>query len=162
MQAHNLSKSNNKKAKRIGRGGKRGSYSGRGIKGQKSRAGRKIRPQIRDIIKKIHKRRGYGRNRSRSVNPANLKPQVVNLGDLEKKFSALGGSASGGKDIIHITPQILVEAGLIKKTQGNKMPKVKILGAGKPARPAGGLTKKLSFDKNLIMSESVKKHVEQI
>ncbi|OGF76863.1 hypothetical protein A3C77_03610 [Candidatus Giovannonibacteria bacterium RIFCSPHIGHO2_02_FULL_45_13] len=59
MQAHNLQKSGHRKHKRIGRGGKRGSFSGRGIKGQKARAGRRIRPQIRDIIKKIHKRRGY-------------------------------------------------------------------------------------------------------
>ena len=140
MQVHNLLKSNNKKAKRIGRGGKRGSYSGRGIKGQKSRAGRRIRPQIRDIIKKIHKRRGYGRNRSRSVNPANLKPQVVNLGDLEKKF----------KDGELVTKELLIKRGLIEFNGP-----VKILGGGR-------LTKKLSFDKNLIMSESVKKHVEQI
>ena len=140
MQVHNLLKSNNKKAKRIGRGGKRGSYSGRGIKGQKSRAGRRIRPQIRDIIKKIHKRRGYGRNRGRSVNPANLKPQVVNLGDLEKKF----------KDGELVTKELLIKRGLIEFNGP-----VKILGGG-------GLTKKLSFDKDLLMSESVKKHVGQI
>src|SRR3989344_3053869 len=108
MQAHNLLKSSNKKTKRIGRGGKRGSFSGRGIKGQKSRAGRRIRPQIRDIIKKIHKRRGYGRSRASAVNPSKIKPAIVSLGDLEKKFSALGGSASGGNDTIRVTPQMLV------------------------------------------------------
>lgn len=140
MQVHNLIKSNNKKHKRIGRGGKRGSYSGRGIKGQKSRSGRKIRPQIRDIIKKIHKRRGYGRSRSRSVNPRNIKPQVVNLGDLEKKF----------KDGELITKELLLKRGLIEFDGP-----VKILGAGK-------LTKKFNFDKNLLMSESVKKYVGKI
>ena len=147
MQVRNLTKSDNKKAKRIGRGGKRGSYSGRGIKGQKSRSGRRIRPQIRYIIKKIHKRRGYGRSRSRSVNPENIKPQVVNLGDLEKSF----------KDGERVTIALLLERGLIEF----KGP-VKILGGGLPAGKAGGLTKKLSFDKNLLMSESVKKHVGQI
>lgn len=132
MQAHNLLKSGNKKGKRIGRGGKRGSFSGRGIKGQKSRAGRRIRPQIRDIIKKIHKRRGYKFRRGFVEKPA-----IVNLRDLERKF------ADGEK----VTAQTLVERKLVKSI-GGKIPKIKILGAGK-------LTKKLEFDKNLAMSKSV-------
>ena len=45
-------KTSKKSKKRIGRGGKRGTYSGRGIKGQKARAGHRIRPEIRDILKK--------------------------------------------------------------------------------------------------------------
>lgn len=134
MQSHQLPKLN-KKAKRIGRGGKRGSFSGRGIKGQKSRAGRRIRPQIRDIIKKIHKRRGYKFKRS-----FREKPAVVNLGDLEKKF----------KDGEKITKALLIERGLVR----SKGP-IKILGSGK-------ITKKLVFDKNLFMSASVKKHVGKI
>lgn len=44
-----------KKKKRIGRGGKRGTFSGRGTKGQKARAGRKIRPAIRDLIQSLPK-----------------------------------------------------------------------------------------------------------
>jgi len=48
----------NKSKKRVGRGGKRGTYSGRGIKGQKSRAGRKIRPAIRDLMQRTPKLRG--------------------------------------------------------------------------------------------------------
>ena len=60
MQIHQLQlKDRSKSKKRIGRGGKRGTYSGRGIKGQKSRAGAKVRPALRDIIKKIPKKRGY-------------------------------------------------------------------------------------------------------
>lgn len=47
-----------KSRKRIGRGGKRGTYSGRGMKGQKSRAGRKIRPAVRDLIQRTPKLRG--------------------------------------------------------------------------------------------------------
>jgi len=141
MQIHNLPKSHGRKRRRIGRGGKRGSFSGRGIKGQKARAGRRIRPQIRDIIKKIHKRRGYGKNRAASVNPSNVKPDIVNLFDLERMFK------SGDK----ITPKALIGAGLVK-TKGDKMPAIKILGGGK-------LTKKLIFDKGLLMSEKVKKMV---
>ncbi len=129
-----------KKKKRIGRGGKRGTYSGRGIKGQKSRAGRKIRPEIRDFIKKIPKKRGYKFK-------AKPKPQIVNLRDLEKHFSAKGGSASGGKEPIVITPEVLLKAGLIDKVKG-RMPEVKILGEGK-------LTKKLEI-KGCKLSKSVK------
>ena len=47
------------KIKRIGRGGKRGTYSGRGQKGQKARAGRNIRPGLRDIIIRTPKLRGF-------------------------------------------------------------------------------------------------------
>ena len=48
----------NKSKKRIGRGGKRGTYSGRGMKGQKSRAGHKISPAIRDLLQRTPKLRG--------------------------------------------------------------------------------------------------------
>lgn len=137
MQSHQLPKLN-KKAKRIGRGGKRGSFSGRGIKGQKARAGRRIRPQIRDIIKKIHKRRGYGRSRASAVNPSKIKPAIVNLRDLERKFN------NGEK----VTPQSLIERGLVQTGSG-KIPKIKILGVGK-------LTKKLVFDKNILTSQSAR------
>ena len=58
MQVHELKPSNKpKKRRRIGRGGKRGNYSGRGSKGQKSRAGAKMRPQLREIINKFPKKR---------------------------------------------------------------------------------------------------------
>jgi large subunit ribosomal protein L15 len=43
----------------VGRGGKKGTYSGRGIKGQKSRAGKRLEPIIRSIIKRYPKLRGY-------------------------------------------------------------------------------------------------------
>ena len=61
MQLHTLKrKTKNKTKKIVGRGGKRGTYSGRGLKGQKARAGRKIRPEFRDLLKKIPKQRGRG------------------------------------------------------------------------------------------------------
>jgi len=59
MQFHQLKPIHKmKKRKRIGRGGKRGTYSGRGTKGQKSRAGRKLVPIIRGLIKRYPKLRG--------------------------------------------------------------------------------------------------------
>jgi len=59
VQLHHIQPAHKPKQKReVGRGGKKGRYSGRGIKGQKARAGGKIRPALRDIIKKIPKLRG--------------------------------------------------------------------------------------------------------
>ena len=122
VQLHDIKpKTKNKTKKRIGRGGKRGTYSGRGQKGQKSRAGRKLRPQMRDIIKKIPKKRGYRFQLPKSFDA------IINLGVIEGKFEA------GEK----ITVKTLLEKGLVKKTKG-KLPRVKILAQGE-------LTKKLNF-----------------
>jgi ribosomal protein L15 len=60
MQIHNLKRTHkNKKDRLIGRGGKHAKTSGRGGKGQTARAGNKRRPELRDIIKKLPKNRGY-------------------------------------------------------------------------------------------------------
>lgn len=60
MQLHELQSLHpNKKEKRVGRGGKRGTYSGRGVKGQSSRAGHRIRPAERDLIQRMPKLRGF-------------------------------------------------------------------------------------------------------
>lgn len=65
MQLHTLQPTHQLKGKRrIGRGGKRGTYSGRGVKGQGARAGNKIRPGTRDLIQQIPKLRG-----ARNVGP---------------------------------------------------------------------------------------------
>ena len=81
MQLHNL-KSKKKKgpSARVGRGGKRGTYSGRGQKGQKSRAGRVIRKAERDLIIRLPKRRGFMNK------PKSDKPMVFNVVDLVKKL----------------------------------------------------------------------------
>ena len=137
MQLHELKPNNKqKKKKRVGRGGKRGTYSGRGIKGQKARAGRKIRPELRDFIKKIPKKRGYRFK-------ARLKPQIVNLKDLEKHF----------KENEVISPETLLKKKLIDKVKG-RMPEVKILGTGK-------LSKKLKI-KDCKISKSVEEIIKKL
>lgn len=84
MQLYQLrSQYNKKKKKRIARGGKRGTYSGRGIKGQKSRSGHKIKPQERDLIIRIPKHRGF---RNKSLREKSL---IINIGELEKKLEFL-------------------------------------------------------------------------
>jgi large subunit ribosomal protein L15 len=119
MQIHNIKRAHpNKKARTVGRGGVHGKTSGRGTKGQNARAGHKKRPELRDIIKKLPKKRGYGKNRATSVIASRAKAQAVNVSLLEKAFT-------GGK----ITPATLLEKNLIRKQSG-KMPEVKILGDG--------------------------------
>lgn len=60
MQIHNLKRIHkNKKNRIVGRGGKHAKTSGRGGKGQTARSGNKRRPELRDIIKRLPKNRGY-------------------------------------------------------------------------------------------------------
>jgi large subunit ribosomal protein L15 len=137
MQLHQLKpKHKLKKKKRIGRGGKRGTYSGKGIKGQKSRAGRKFAPVIRELIKKYPKLRGY-RFKGQDKNLA-----IVNIGDLDKKF----------KESEVVNPKALLERKLIRRIKG-KTPKVKILGRGE-------LKKKLTIE-NCELSKSAKEKIEK-
>jgi len=65
MQLHTIKSEKQGRVQRVGRGGKRGTYSGRGLKGQKSRSGRRIRPAERDLIIRIPKKRGF-RNKPKS------------------------------------------------------------------------------------------------
>lgn len=119
MQRNNLQrKTKNKKKIQIARGGKRGKTAGRGTKGQKARAGHKIRPEIRDMIKKLPKMRGRGVNSNKSIQE---KAFPINLSNLES-FKA--GSV--------VSPKTLADAGVIETT-GNRLPKVKILGMGEVA-----------------------------
>jgi len=60
MQIHNLKRIHKNKGDRlVGRGGRHGKTSGRGGKGQTARSGNKRRPELRDIIKRLPKNRGY-------------------------------------------------------------------------------------------------------
>lgn len=107
----------NKKNEPVGRGGRRGKTSGRGTKGQSSRAGHKIRPEMRDIIKKIPKLRGHGKNRARSVRTNRIAVSVVNLSVLEAAYKA-------GETV---SPTSLLAKGLVRQSKG-RAPFVKILG----------------------------------
>lgn len=110
MQLNDLRKPKNiKDKKRVGRGGKRGTYSGRGMKGQKARAGHSIPSEAKNIIHRFPKLRGIKFN---SIKPD---AKIVNIGDLEKIFV--------NKEI---NKQSFIDAGIIK----NKRDPVKILGDG--------------------------------
>lgn len=137
MQYHQIKRKHKlKKGKKIGRGGKRGTYCGRGIKGQKSRAGRKMKPIFGSILKKYPKLRGYKFKSKKDY-------QVVNLSVLDKKFNP------GEK----ITPQILVEKRIVRRISG-KVPEVKILAKGEIKKP-------LIFE-GLKFSKTAKEKIEKV
>ena len=119
---HELS-TKNKKKKRVGRGGARGAKSGRGNKGQRSRAGRKIRPALRDELARIPKRRGYNKNRARGVRRREA-VRSVTLEALEKYC---------GKESV-ITPKMLTEKNIVTKVKG-RVPSVKIVARGDITAP---------------------------
>lgn len=115
MQLHDIRPTHKRKArKRIGRGGKRGTYSGRGMKGQRSRAGARFQPLIRELFKRYPKLRGYRAKRNEKYKA------IVTLALLEKNFKK--GDA--------VNPEVLVKKHLIRTIQ-KRVPPVKILGKGK-------------------------------
>jgi large subunit ribosomal protein L15 len=140
MQINNIKrKTANTKRMIVARGGKRGKTAGRGTKGQKARSGHKIRPEIRDLIKRIPKMRGRGKNSNLTIE---TKPVTLSIDALELIFSK-------GETVSRTT---LVEKGLISLQDG-KIPDVKILGDGT-------LTKKLKVV-GLVISASAKDKIEK-
>lgn len=135
MQYHEL-KRKTKRAKhvQVGRGGRRGKTSGKGHKGQKARAGHKIRPEIRDMIKSIPKLRGRGVNINK---PLSASAKTVSLGNIDKTFKS--GEV--------VSPKTLLDNKLIRKTKG-KLPTVKIVATGE-------INKKLVI-KNCLFSEKAR------
>lgn len=84
MQIHNLKRTHkNKKDRLVGRGGKHAKTSGRGGKGQTARAGNKRRPELRDIIKKLPKNRGY---QFKSIQKVLIleKDKLISIRDIKK------------------------------------------------------------------------------
>jgi large subunit ribosomal protein L15 len=101
MQLHELKKnSTSKRKKRVGRGGKKGTYCGGGGKGQKGRAGAKFKPLIREWIKKYPKLRGYNFNVMGTAS-------VVNLDVLENSFEPNA----------IVSPETLAAKRIIRKTR---------------------------------------------
>jgi large subunit ribosomal protein L15 len=133
-----------KTRKRVGRGlgSGKGRYSGRGIKGQKSRSGsHKMRAGFEGgqmpIYMRLGKQRGPYSADAMPMGPHRTHSQGVNVRDLER-FDA-------GTEV---TVELLAEKGLIKNTRTD----VKILGHG-------DLTKKLSVTAHRF-SKSAREKIE--
>lgn len=140
--------------RRLGRGGKKGTYSGRGVKGQKSRAGKKPRsgfaggdtplskrlPKLRGQVGKLKKvKQGRKIFRLKQKN----KLIVLNFREVNKNFKANET----------VSPKTLLERGLIDRIKG-RIPRVKILSAGE-------LKKKLEF-KGVELSKSAQRKLKDI
>src|SRR5512133_3070173 len=133
-----------KDRKRVGRGNSsgKGRYSGRGIKGQKSRAGsHKMRPGFAGgqmpIYMRLGKLRGSTSKDAMPIGPFRTYTVPVNVRDLDR-FDA-------GAEV---TPESLVEIGLLKNTKTD----VKVLGDGE-------LSKKLTVRVHAI-SASAREKIE--
>ncbi len=120
-----------KSAKRIGRGlgSGKGRYSGRGIKGQKARAGsHKLRAGFEGgqmpLYMRVGKQRGSTSKDAMPVGPFRTRTYHVNLRDLDARFD----------EGAEVTPEALAEKGLIRNTRFD----VKVLATGE-------LTKKLAI-----------------
>lgn len=135
MQINDLKTASKSSKKRVGRGGKKGTYCGAGMKGQKSRSGHSQAATFTggnsSIVGQTKKLKGF---KSRRPNA-----QVVNLVDIERVFSA------GDK----VTPETLKEKNLISKLE---LP-VKILSEGE-------ITKKVSVE-NVAFSKLAKEKIEK-
>lgn len=138
MQIHQIKpKYKFKKRKRVGRGGKRGTYSGKGMKGQNARSGsggKNIVEKGRSSwIKRFPKLGGFTAGREKNI--------IVKSGELEKFFQASE----------EITPVSLLKKKLIesiKRGKTGKLQTIKILNSGE-------ITKKLTI-KNCLVSQKVK------
>ncbi len=147
MQIHNIPTTTDKQdKKRVGRGGKRGTFSGRGSKGQKSRSGTRIRAGFRGgdnpIWKLFPKQRGASKKTDvkRALFQIQArKPIAINLNMLNAKFS----------DGDTVTIASLREKGIIKSVRKG----VKILGTGT-------LTKKLKFGDEVLFSKSAREKIQ--
>ena len=127
--------------RRVGRGGKRGTYSGRGQKGQKARSGRKIKSAAREALLKIPQKRGTGSKEGTWIKKNKL--LAINLRDFE----------AGYKEGETVSPKTLLQRRIVQRV-ANRIPAIKILGNGK-------LNKKLIF-LDVVVSQSVKTQVEKL
>jgi len=139
MQIHDLKlKKKRKDKKTIGRGGKKGTYSGRGNKGQKARSGGNVDPLFEGgrstLVDHMKKKRGF---KSLSV-----KKNIVTLADLNKFF----------KDGDIVSRESLVKFGLVKKAQAKN---------GFKILTTGELSKKLVIEKGIFLSASAKEAIEK-
>jgi large subunit ribosomal protein L15 len=146
LNLHSLSPAQPRRdRKRIGRGlgSGKGRYSGRGLKGQKSRAGsHKMSAGFEGgqtpLDMRLPKARGNTSKDAMPLGPFRTYSQPVNLRDLEARFAA-------GDEV---TPEALKEKGLIRKVSVD----VKILGIGE-------LSKKLSVSAHGF-SKSAREKIE--
>ena len=137
MQIHEITTAKRPKKKLIGRGGKRGTYSGRGNKGQKARSGGNVNPLFEggrsSLVERMKKLRGF-----KSIHP---KKNIVSLAMIEKQYE------SG--EVVSV--ETLVAKKLVKESLAKRG--IKLLSKG-------NLTKKLTIASGILISESAQAVIE--
>jgi large subunit ribosomal protein L15 len=137
MQIHELTTTTNKK-KRIGRGGKRGTYSGKGMKGQKSRSGGNVNPLFEGgrttLIQKMKKNRGFKSPHAKKI--------VVSLARLEALYD----------DGDTVSIETLTQKRVLRK---------KTIKAGARIVANGKITKKLTIDENVGVTTTAKEAIQK-
>jgi len=138
MQVNTLKVKAKRKRKTIGRGGKKGTYSGKGMKGQKARSGGNVDPLFEGgrstLIDHMKKKKGFKSRKPKAV--------PVSLEKIGKKF----------KDGDTINRETLGKSGIVGKVE--KSVRIKILGVGK-------IEKKLTIAKEIQCSASAKAAIEK-
>ncbi|QQR77755.1 MAG: 50S ribosomal protein L15 [Candidatus Moraniibacteriota bacterium] len=138
MQIHEISSGNRLRRKRVGRGGKRGTYSGRGNKGQKARSGAHVNPLFEgghtSIVDRLKKVRGF--------KSPHAKKSFVKLSDIVRVFTSEETVSAETLVAKNLAPTEILKSG------------VKIIGLGT-------VPKNLSFDSALSFSESVRAGIEK-
>ncbi|HCP08397.1 MAG TPA: 50S ribosomal protein L15 [Candidatus Moranbacteria bacterium] len=140
MQIHTLKLNNRRKKKKtIGRGGKKGTSSGKGNKGQKARSGAHVDPLFEGgrstLIDHMKKKKGF-----KALDGKNA---VVSLEKLERKF----------KDGEVVNKETLIKSKIVDRIDADKG--IKILGDGTV------LSKKLTIAKGIKLSASAKEAIEK-
>ncbi|HMN19117.1 MAG TPA: 50S ribosomal protein L15 [Candidatus Moranbacteria bacterium] len=122
MQIHEITTAKRKERKTVGRGGKRGTYSGRGNKGQKARSGGSVDPLFEggrsSLVERLKKVRGF-----KSMHP---KKVTVKLSALDKAYA----------DGETVSLETLVAKGIVAKKDVNRGAKIVA---------TGNLSKKLTI-----------------
>ncbi len=138
MQIHEISSSDRQERKRVGRGGRRGTYSGRGNKGQKARSGAHVNPLFEggrsSLVDRLKKVRGF--------KSPHVKRPFVKLSDIARVF--VSGETVSRETLI---AKSLAPADILKSG-------VKIIGMGT-------LQKNISFDSTLSLSEGARAIIEK-
>lgn len=133
MQIHQLTVKKRKDKKTVGRGGKRGTYSGKGNKGQKARSGASIDPLFEggrsSLVERLKKVRGF--------KSLNAKKTVVKLEALEKFYKNDGV----------VSVETLLAFKIVDKADVKNG--IKILATGE-------ITKKLTISAELLLSGTAK------
>lgn len=138
MQIHELSLKKRKAKKCIGRGGKRGTYSGRGMKGQKARSGGNVDPLFEGgrttLLDKMKKLRGF--------KSPHAKANVLTLQKIDTYYT----------DGEIVSLETLIAKGIVRHKNANKGVKVVVRGA---------ITKKVTIAGDVKISATAKEMIEK-